>query len=192
MNSTIEKLQEKCATLETRVEEQENRGRRNNLRLVGLPERADGQDVCIFGRMATKSSQHRRLPHPTCHNESASDRTSYRWPRSKTKGGNYEVPQLQRKRKSYTSSPKTERRAVWKPQRQILSRLFSGNSLAAAALWCGEKAATTHAASLSNVLPGRPGSHTQRAATFIHVGPQRREVYPKPAGRHRVRTSAGW
>lgn len=119
MNSTIKKLQEKCATLETRVEDQENRGRRNNLRLVGLPERAEGQDVCIFGRMAW----HRHLHHSTCHRESASDRTTYRWPGSKTKSGNYEVPQLQRKRKSCVSSPKTERHAVSKPQRQILSRL---------------------------------------------------------------------
>ncbi|KAK1878016.1 LINE-1 type transposase domain containing protein 1 [Dissostichus eleginoides] len=33
---------------EMKVEDQENRGRRNNLRLIGLPEKAEGQDVCAF------------------------------------------------------------------------------------------------------------------------------------------------
>ncbi|KAK1903404.1 LINE-1 retrotransposable element ORF1 protein [Dissostichus eleginoides] len=48
MHSAIKKLQDKCATLEMKVEDQENRGRRNNLRLIGLPEKAEGQDVCAF------------------------------------------------------------------------------------------------------------------------------------------------
>ncbi|KAK1903568.1 LINE-1 retrotransposable element ORF1 protein [Dissostichus eleginoides] len=48
MQSAIKKLQDKCATLEMKVEDQENRGRRNNLRLIGLPENAEGQDVCAF------------------------------------------------------------------------------------------------------------------------------------------------
>lgn len=48
LHSTIKKLKEKCATLETRVEEQENRGRRNNLRVIGLAEKAEGQDVLFW------------------------------------------------------------------------------------------------------------------------------------------------
>lgn len=48
MHSAIKKLQEKCDILETKVDDQENRGRRNNLRLIGLPEKAEGQDMCTF------------------------------------------------------------------------------------------------------------------------------------------------
>lgn len=48
MHNTVKKLKEKCDTLESRVEEQENRGRRNNLRIIGIPEKAEGQDMCAF------------------------------------------------------------------------------------------------------------------------------------------------
>lgn len=48
MHSVMKTLQEKCARLETKVEDQENRARRNNLRLIGLPEKAEGRDMCAF------------------------------------------------------------------------------------------------------------------------------------------------
>ncbi len=57
---TIKMLQEKCATLEKKVEDQENRGCRNNLRLIGPPEKAEGQDLCAF-------LERWHTPHPACH-----------------------------------------------------------------------------------------------------------------------------
>lgn len=41
MHNTVKKLKEKCDMLESRVEEHENRGRRNNLRIIGIP-KAEG------------------------------------------------------------------------------------------------------------------------------------------------------
>ena len=50
--------------LENRVEDQENRARRNNLRLIGLPEKAEGNDLCAFpGKMAYNSARHGHLSH---------------------------------------------------------------------------------------------------------------------------------
>ncbi|KAJ3596980.1 hypothetical protein NHX12_003380 [Muraenolepis orangiensis] len=48
MHSAVKRLQGKCATLEMKVKDRENRGRRNDLRLVGLPEKVEGQDACAF------------------------------------------------------------------------------------------------------------------------------------------------
>ncbi|KAK1876910.1 LINE-1 retrotransposable element ORF1 protein [Dissostichus eleginoides] len=48
MHSAIKRLQDKCATLKMKVQNQENRGRRNNLRLIGLPEKVEGQDAGAF------------------------------------------------------------------------------------------------------------------------------------------------
>lgn len=48
INTTIKMLQEKRDKLEAKVEDQENRARRNNLRLIGLPEKAEGGDMCAF------------------------------------------------------------------------------------------------------------------------------------------------
>lgn len=43
-SASIRTLQVKMKTLESRAEDQENRNRRNNLRLVGLPEGVEGRD----------------------------------------------------------------------------------------------------------------------------------------------------
>ena len=48
MHNTVKMLQEKCAMLEIRVKDQENRALCNNLRLIGLPEKAEGNDMCAF------------------------------------------------------------------------------------------------------------------------------------------------
>lgn len=44
-HSTIKNLQEKCATLEMKVEDQENRGWRSDLGLVSFHEKAE---ICVL------------------------------------------------------------------------------------------------------------------------------------------------
>lgn len=46
--ASIHTLQVKVKALESRAEDGENRSRRNNLRIVGLPEGAEGQDPTTF------------------------------------------------------------------------------------------------------------------------------------------------
>lgn len=46
--ASLRTLQIKMKTVETRAEDQENRNRRNNLRVVGLPEGAEGRDPAAY------------------------------------------------------------------------------------------------------------------------------------------------
>lgn len=47
-HATLDTLQVRIKALESRAEDSENRSRRNNLRVVGLPEGAEGQDTVAF------------------------------------------------------------------------------------------------------------------------------------------------
>uniref|UniRef100_A0A9J8B859 LINE-1 type transposase domain-containing 1 n=1 Tax=Cyprinus carpio carpio TaxID=630221 RepID=A0A9J8B859_CYPCA len=44
----VKKLEEVTSFLRNKVQDLEDRGRRSNLRLVGLPEKAEGSDTCAF------------------------------------------------------------------------------------------------------------------------------------------------
>lgn len=56
--ASVHTLQVKIKALESRVEDNENRSRRNNLKVVGLPEGAEGQDPTAF----TETLLHTLLP----------------------------------------------------------------------------------------------------------------------------------
>lgn len=47
-HATLHTLQVRMKVLESRAEDSENRSRRNNLRVVGFPEGAEGQDTVAF------------------------------------------------------------------------------------------------------------------------------------------------
>ncbi|KAL1278263.1 hypothetical protein QQF64_024936 [Cirrhinus molitorella] len=48
LKETIEKLENKTKNLNNKVEDLEGRSRRNNLRVLGIPEKVEGNDTCSF------------------------------------------------------------------------------------------------------------------------------------------------
>uniref|UniRef100_A0AAR2LGB0 Uncharacterized protein n=1 Tax=Pygocentrus nattereri TaxID=42514 RepID=A0AAR2LGB0_PYGNA len=48
LQSKVNLLEKTVETLSDKITEQEDRSRRSNLRLVGLPEKTDGSDFCMF------------------------------------------------------------------------------------------------------------------------------------------------
>lgn len=48
LQSTTSALEKKVAALSWKIDDLENRSRRSNLRLVGLPEKSEGSDACAF------------------------------------------------------------------------------------------------------------------------------------------------
>ncbi|KAI4801018.1 hypothetical protein KUCAC02_006181 [Chaenocephalus aceratus] len=48
LNKTTKHLRQQVESLEAKMEDLENRSRRSNVRLIGLPENAEGKDACTF------------------------------------------------------------------------------------------------------------------------------------------------
>ncbi|KAJ4932381.1 hypothetical protein JOQ06_010804 [Pogonophryne albipinna] len=48
LNNTTKQLRQLVESLEAKMEDLENRSRRSNVRLIGLPENAEGKDACTF------------------------------------------------------------------------------------------------------------------------------------------------
>ncbi|KAI4808286.1 hypothetical protein KUCAC02_000350 [Chaenocephalus aceratus] len=48
LNKTTKRLRQQVESLEAKMEDLENRSRRSNVRLIGLPENAEGKDACTF------------------------------------------------------------------------------------------------------------------------------------------------
>ncbi|KAI2645992.1 LINE-1 type transposase domain-containing 1 [Labeo rohita] len=48
LRQKAKKLEQTVETLTNKIQDLEDRGRRSNLRMVGLPERAEGSDACAF------------------------------------------------------------------------------------------------------------------------------------------------
>lgn len=48
LQASVKKLETEVRVLTSRVEDQDNRSRRSNLRLINLPEGAEGKDACAF------------------------------------------------------------------------------------------------------------------------------------------------
>ena len=48
LNKTTKQLRQQVESLEAKMEDLENRSRRSNVRLIGLPENAERKDACTY------------------------------------------------------------------------------------------------------------------------------------------------
>lgn len=56
LQQKVKQLEGTTETLRNRIQEQEDRSRRSNLRLLGLPEKAEGPDVQFPGKLSPEGS----------------------------------------------------------------------------------------------------------------------------------------
>ena len=64
LQQKVKQLEGTTEMLRNKIQDQEDRARRSNLRLIGLPEKTEGPDVQFSGKLASQATGRHSDPHP--------------------------------------------------------------------------------------------------------------------------------